>query len=106
MKRIIVTAMLALPLAALCLLPKPASAEPANQDYRYGHQSVSTERDNRNYINDRQRGLVKRDDRDNRNDRYSNNEQGRGRHHRQWISARFLKVNHHRAWVPGHYEFR
>jgi Ni/Co efflux regulator RcnB len=88
MKRIIATIVLALPLAALCVLPKSASAEPVNRDSNYDRQLVVDQRDNRSYNRDRQ----------------SNSEQRFGsRPHRQWVAAHYEKVNHHRRWVPGHY---
>jgi hypothetical protein len=104
MKRIIATIALALPLAALCVIPKPASAELSNQSYNYSHQQSPTLRDNRNNTNDRQQGADYRDNRgydNHRNPKYS---QSTGHRHQKWIAGHYERVNHHRRWIPGHYD--
>jgi hypothetical protein len=104
MKRIIATIVLAIPLAALCVLPKSASAEPVNQGYTYTHQPQNLQRDNRGSNYDRQPVVDQRDNRSYDRDRQSNSEQRFGsRHHRQWVTSHYERVNHHRQWVPGHY---
>jgi hypothetical protein len=105
MKRIIATVALALPLAALCVFSKSASAEPANRDYTNDRQPVPGQRDNRGSNYDRQPVKGQRDNRSYDRDRQPNSDQRFGRRHqRQWVAAHYERVNHHRRWVPGHYE--
>ena len=104
MKRLIATIVLALPLAALCVMPKSASAEPVNRDSNYNRQPVTQQRDNRDSNYDRQPVVDQRGNRSYGRDRQSNSEQRFGsRHHKQWVASHYEKVNHHRRWVPGHY---
>lgn len=123
MKRFIASIVLALPLAALCVMPKSASAEPVNRDSTYNRQPENVQRDNRGYNNDRQLQSIQRDNRDsnynrqpvinqrdNRSDdrgREPNSDRRYGsRHQRQWVAAHYERVNHHRRWVPGHYVYQ
>jgi hypothetical protein len=110
MKRIISTILLTLPLTALCLLPKSASAEPGNRTSNDDRQSVTISRDNRGDRYDRQPVAIERD---HRGDRYDRNREPhfvqrfRNRHHqRRWIAGHYVKVNHRHQWVPGHYVYR
>lgn len=105
MKRMIATAILALPLAALCVVPKPASAEPVYQNYNNGRQPVSAQIIKRNFDHNRQAKVIVLDNRNN-NNRQSLFEKGRGQRHRQWVAAHYEKVNNHRRWVPGHYVYQ
>jgi hypothetical protein len=122
MRRIFATFIFALPLAAVCILPKSASAQPAiydsndhqtgiiqrdNREYNYNQQPVVIQRDNRNYNDNRQPVTIQRDNRNfdrNRDSRFG--QRYDRRHHRQWVAARYERVNHRRQWVPGHYEYR
>lgn len=106
MKRMIATAILALPLAALCVVPKPASAEPAYQGYNNSRQTVSSPITNRIFDNNRSQRTIGRDGRDYNNNRQGIFEKGRGQRHRQWVAAHYEKTNHHRRWVPGHYVYQ
>ena len=106
MKRMIATAILALPLAALCVVPKPASAEPGYQGYNNGRPTVSAQIINRIFDNNRPQRTIGRNDRDYNNNRQGIFEKGRGQRHRQWVAAHYEKVNHHRRWVPGHYVYQ
>jgi hypothetical protein len=122
MRRIFATFILALPLAAVCILPKSASAQPANYDsnnhqsgtiqrdnreYNYNRQPVVIQRDNRNHKNDRQPVAIQRDNRSYERDRDSRVGQRHDRRQqRHWVAARYERVNYHRQWVPGHYEYR
>ncbi|MGA7932026.1 MAG: hypothetical protein WCA35_00450, partial [Kovacikia sp.] len=63
MKRFIATIVLALPLAALCVLPKSASAEPVNRDSNYNRQPENVQRDNRDSNYNRQPATDQRDNR-------------------------------------------
>jgi hypothetical protein len=104
MKRMIATLALALPLAALCVLPKSASAQPVNRDSNYDRQPATTQQDNRNY--NRQLKTSQQNNQTYDRDRQPNSVQRFGnRHQRKWITGHYEKVNHHRRWVPGHYVY-
>jgi hypothetical protein len=107
MNRSLTTLLLAIPLAAICALPKSASAEPANRDHRYDRQSVSSQRDHRDNRPDRPSVTMQRDNRPYDRNREPNSTQRHGRHQRQeWQAAHREKVKPHHQGIPGQHEQR
>ncbi len=93
MKCIIATLALALPLAALCVLPKSASAQSVNHDSNY----------------DRQPQVVPSTQPVNRDPNYDHRPQVAPltQHHRKvWVAGHYVSLNHHRRWVPGQYVYK
>jgi hypothetical protein len=104
MKRILMTLALALPLAAVCVLPKSASAEPMNRDYNYNRQHDNIQRGNRDYNYNRQQDNEWRNNRIYNRDRQPNSVERYGnRRQRQWVAPHYERRNNILRWVLGRY---
>lgn len=123
MKRILMTFALALPLAAICVMPKSASAEPTNRDYNYSRQRDNIQRDNRDYNYNRQRGNIRQGNRDYNYNRQHDNvwqdnqiynrdrqpnsvQRFDNRYRRQWIAPHYERRNNILQWILGRYVYR